>query len=245
MVKTSVNVWLGCTSRRFVKEPVKALKYIFRRIDLNIKIIDIDELCCGSVLYTTGQGKRGNENRAAVEKMLREKKISEMILLCPGCLRTFSEYYVPRRNNSLKQVYHYTQILSKNLDSLDFKTSRRRKIKVTYHDPCHLGRHMGITEPPRLILKAIPNVEFLEMPKAKDESFCCGSGGGVRAYNKTLADHSSVLRLREAQYSGADYLVTSCPFCERSFLSAQESDRSIRGIKVQNLAVFLNNFLTE
>jgi heterodisulfide reductase subunit D len=221
------------------------LNTIFNKINKKIKVVDKGELCCGSVLYTTGQGKRGNKNRTVTEHVLKRNNITEMVLLCPGCLRTFSEYYIPRKSNPLKKVDHYTRILTDNLDSIEFKTPRRKKLKVAYHDPCHLGRHMGITEEPRTLLQTIPGVEFVELPQARAESFCCGSGGGLRAYNKDLADHSSSLRLQEAKSIEADHLITSCPFCERSFLAAQESDRNVRDIKVQNLAVFLEAFIIE
>jgi heterodisulfide reductase subunit D len=169
-----------------------------------------------------------------------------MILLCPGCLRTFNDYFIPRKANPLKKVYHYTELMEQNLDKIQFDTKKRVRTKrVTYHDPCHLGRHLGLFEPPRVILNHIPKVEFVEMPTAHEGSFCCGSGGGLRAYNKDLADYASALRLKEAKSIDADCLITSCPFCERSFKAAQESDKETRGLKVFNLAVFAAQYMKD
>jgi heterodisulfide reductase subunit D len=214
------------------------------KLNKSLKVVDNGELCCGSVLYTTGQENRAGKNRLEVEKHLREKKISEMVMLCPGCLRTFNDFYVPRRNNPLKKVEHYTQLIVPELSKLEFKQSRRKNPKkVTYHDPCHLGRHLGIYDEPRAILSHMPGYDFVELPTNCENSFCCGSGAGVRASNKELADYTSALRLREALSIEADIMVTSCPFCERSFLAAQKVHKDVRGIKIRNLAVFMEENL--
>ncbi|UCH90069.1 MAG: hypothetical protein JSV49_05345 [Thermoplasmata archaeon] len=227
-----------------MREPVDALKVLLTKLNKKMVVVESGELCCGSVLYTTGQARRAAGNKKEVEKFLTKYKITEMVLLCPGCLRTFHEYYIPRKSNPLKKVYHYTQLLTEDLEALEFKSPpRARERTVTYHDPCHLGRHMGIYDEPRILLKNIPNTKFVELPTSCDSAFCCGSGGGVRALNKELADNTSALRLKEALSIGAEYLVTSCPFCERSFYSAQESDRSLKQIKVVNLAVFIKQNL--
>ena len=243
--KKKIDIWLGCTSRRYLSEPAGAVQELLRNVGFAPRIVDIGELCCGSVLYTTGQEKSAAKNRLETEKLLRKKNIKEMVLLCPGCLRTFQEYYVPRKNNPLKKVYHYTQLIEPELDKLDFKNEGRKIKRVTYHDPCHLGRHLGIYDEPRNILKAMPNVEYVEMPTTCEESFCCGSGAGVRAYNRDLADYTSALRIREAKAISAQYLITSCPFCERSFVSAQEAIMDLKGIRIVNLAVFVKQFLKD
>jgi heterodisulfide reductase subunit D len=215
-----VTIWAGCTSRYFLAPTLASLEKILNHLGRKMVLIDDGSVCCGSVLYTTGRKRKASSNRLEVEKVLNKKRVTDLVSVCPGCTRTFKEFYLPRKNNKLRSVKHITELLSEELDNLKFK-KKRKKLKITYHDPCHLGRHMFIYDEPRRILNALPGVEFIEMNKTMDESFCCGSGGGVRACNKEMADTASGFRLSEAKGIDADLLVTSCPFCERSFVSAK------------------------
>jgi heterodisulfide reductase subunit D len=235
--KNMLHVWLGCTSRAFLKGSVENLFKTMQKIDLRFKVIDDLDICCGSVLFVTGQNKSAMQNLKQVEKTLVKKKVNHLISLCPGCTRTFKEHYLPRKTNPLKTVAHYTEILLPYIDKFEFKS--RGNVKVTYHDPCHLARHMGITEPPRDIIKALPGVQFTELPTHHEDAFCCGSGGGLRSYNKDLANNTSLLRLREADSLQVDYLLTTCPFCERSFMTAQELPGAPKKLKIKNLIDFL------
>ena len=96
-------------------------------------------------------------------------------------------------------------------------------MKVTYHDPCHLGRHLsdaGVYEPPRNILKSIPGIELVEMERIRENSWCCGAGASVSQVNPDFAMWTANERLKEAKATGATALVTSCPWCERNFKDA-------------------------
>lgn len=238
--KDTIFLWLGCTSRSFLKGSVKNLYKIFDKLNIKFKIIDDTDICCGSVLFVTGQKNAAIENMKSVEKILTKKKVSHLVSLCPGCTRTLKEYFLPRKTNPLKKVEHFTETIVANLDGVEFK--KDGVYKVTYHDPCHLARHMGIIVPPRRIIKALPGVSFIELPTHQDDAFCCGSGGGMRSYNKDLADKASLLRLQEAVGTGAEILLTSCPFCERSFKSAMELPGAPKNLKVVNLVDFIPKF---
>ena len=101
---------------------------------------------------------------------------------------------------------------------------------VTYHDPCHLGRRdhvyvpgeaiMGIYDPPRNIIKSIPGVELIEMERIKENAWCCGAGGGVREAYPDFNAFTAQERIEEAKSTGAEALVTACPWCERNFIDA-------------------------
>jgi Fe-S oxidoreductase len=95
-------------------------------------------------------------------------------------------------------------------------------MKVTYHDPCHLGRHLspGVYEPPRSILKSLPGIELVEMDRNRENAWCCGAGSGVKEANSNLALWTANERLKEAKAAGAEALVTNCPWCERNFKDA-------------------------
>jgi Fe-S oxidoreductase len=236
-----IYLWLGCTSRTFLKNSVKNLYKILDNLTINYKVIDDTDVCCGSVLYVTGQEKVAMENLKTVENTLAQKKVHHLVSLCPGCTRTFKEFYLPRQSNPLKKVEHYTELLMNNLDKFEFQENG--KFKVTYHDPCHLARHMDIIEPPREIIKALPGVLYTELPTNKNDAFCCGSGGGLRSYNKDMANNSSLLILKEAEKIGAEIILTSCPFCERSLHMATELPEAPKNIEVLNLVDFLPKFI--
>jgi heterodisulfide reductase subunit D len=109
-------------------------------------------------------------------------------------------------------------------------------ITVTYHDPCHLGRHMEIYEPPRNILKAIPEVSLIEMKRNRNNAWCCGAGGGLKSQFPEMAVDIAKDRISEAIETQSSHVVTSCPFCERNLTDAISQDAEI---KVINIIVFI------
>ncbi|UCF07351.1 MAG: hypothetical protein JSW28_06765, partial [Thermoplasmata archaeon] len=216
MTNSTVTLWVGCTSRRYLEDTVRSFEKILSHLGKTFEIIDdTDDACCGSVLYGTGQEAEANTNMEKIDKLLTDKSVEDMVTMCSGCMKTFGERYTFRKTNPLKTAKHVSQFLVENLDKLHFKNDE--PMVVTYHDPCHLGRHMSIMEEPRTMIRAVPKVTLKEMRHNLEGSFCCGSGGGVRAYNRDMADSASALRVLEAKATGARYLITACPFCERSF----------------------------
>ena len=87
------------------------------------------------------------------------------------------------------------------------------KHKVTYHDPCHLGRHSGVFDAPRNVIKKIKGVEFVEMERSRENSRCCGAGGGYKSQFNDFATNVAAERIRDAEATGAEILITCCPFC--------------------------------
>ncbi len=122
------------------------------------------------------------------------------------------------------EVKHITEVLVDllNNNQVPFKQEEGEKLKVTYHDPCHLGRHMDLYEIPREVVAKIPGVELIEMKRNRKHAWCCGAGGGVKSQFPDLAKDISKERIREAVESGADILTTSCPFCIGNFRDAYE-----------------------
>ena len=103
------------------------------------------------------------------------------------------------------------------------KFTKKVPMKVTYHDPCHLGRHLGengVYDPPRDVLKSMPGIELVEMERNRENAWCCGAGAGVSQANPELALWTANERLKEAKATGAAALVTACPWCERNFKDA-------------------------
>jgi Fe-S oxidoreductase len=114
-------------------------------------------------------------------------------------------------------VVHITQFLAQLISEGRLTISKGYEKKITYHDPCYLGRHNGVFDEPREVLKKIPGLEFNEMAESMEESFCCGMGGGRVWAETPKTERFSNLRLEQAIGVGAEILVTSCPYCITAF----------------------------
>jgi heterodisulfide reductase subunit D len=113
------------------------------------------------------------------------------------------------------------------------KLTKPVNLKVTYHDPCHLGRHSGVYEAPRKLLKMIPGLELIEMERHGENARCCGAGGGLKSGYPDIQNKISQTRIREAEATGATELVSACPFCYQGLqvgIQALDSKLTMRDI---------------
>ncbi len=193
--KADVIYWAGClTSYRQQKTALAQLKILGR---FGARVLE-DERCCGSpLLRLGGEPVTSGHNLEQV----RKSGAKTLVTGCAGCYKTLKDG-IPG-----VEVLHVTQFLARHVDELPFK---RLPYKVTYHDPCHLGRCMGIYEEPRAIIRRI--CELKEMHTSKKEARCCGGGGGVRRGYGDLAGRVAKKRLAETP-DGVDYIITACPMC--------------------------------
>lgn len=188
-------------------------------------VLSQDEWCCGSIALRIGDEKVAKE---AMEHNIEEfKKIgaSTVFTACAGCYRTLKKDYPQLLGEELPfEVKHITEILNDMLtnNEIPFKGDDVEVIKVTYHDPCHLGRHMSLYEIPRELISKIPGVFLVEMKRNRKNAWCCGAGGGVKSQFPELALEISKERLKEAINTGAEILLTSCPFCINNLNEAYE-----------------------
>jgi len=160
-----------------------------------------------------------------------------MVTTCAGCYKTTSTDYGKYFSNPTFPVYHFAQYVNQLIKEKKLKFTKEIKAKVTYHDPCHLGRHGGVYEDPREILKKIPGVELVEMPRNRRGSRCCGAGGGFKSAFNDVAVNIAAERVKEAVATGADILVTTCPFC---VLNLQAGAKAIgSNIKVLDVSELL------
>jgi len=174
--------------------------------------------------------------------LFRKHEIREVVTSSPHCFHTFSnEYPVYQAIQSpdervVFQVRHYTEFLKDLLDQgvLSFDTSL--DIKVTYHDPCYLGRHNRIFDAPRDIIRAIPGIELVEMAHFREDSLCCG-GGGDRMWQDDMDGNPkmSEIRIREAAATGAELVITACPLCLIMLEDACKTEGLEEKLKVMDL----------
>ena len=159
-------------------------------------------------------------------KTFIENGVKRILVSSPHCYHTFKNEYAEFMVNF--EVVHITQYLSELIDEGKLAFTKEYGKKVTYHDPCYLGRHNGIFDEPRKVLTKIPGLELHEMPESRADSLCCGGGGG-RIWMETLkGERFSDFRIEQAVSVGAEVLVTSCPYCithfEESRLTLTDSE---------------------
>ena len=208
-----VLYYIGCTARYRVPEIADAMLEIFDKLRLNYQVMG-DEWCCGSVLFRTGQVEAANELVAHNVEAIKKSGAKTVVFTCPGCMKTFEKNYPDMG----VELVHSTQFLTR-LGTMNLK---KEDLKAAYHDPCHLGRDLGIYEEPRAVLNEV--VAVTEMKREKEQAWCCGSGGGVKSAFDEFALWSATERLKEAKEAGAEALVSACPFCKRNLKEAAEKE---------------------
>lgn len=205
----------GCTAREKLNSISKATERILKAANVKYETLD-DEKCCGSVLLRTGFLDD------AIEQMngnLKDLEGRTILTSCAGCYKTLKEDYKKYLSVELK-VIHISQLLEQLIKENKISIKGKDNLNVTYHDSCHLGRHAGEYEAPRNVINSISNL--VEMENIKEKSRCCGSGGGVKSAYGDLSDSIANLRIKEAEETGADLLVSACPFCKLNL--SQNSD---------------------
>ncbi len=211
--RNKVLLFFGCTAvyDTNIREIAIDTVNILDRLGIDYGCLGEGEKCCGSVLLRMGDHEF---ERIASDniKILNDLHIETLVTSCAGCYKTLKEDYakVGRLNF---EVLHTVQFLNRLVEQkkLVFRVPVERL--VTYHDPCHLGRASGVFDEPRAVMEAIPGLELVEMPRHGAYSRCCGAGGGVKAGFPDLQNKMAQARIREAEATGAQELVSACPFC--------------------------------
>ncbi len=144
-----------------------------------------------------------------------------MVFPCPGCLRAFREDTPRLLKRALPfATQHVTELVATELGRRAVPLQRQSRI-VTYHDPCNLGRGLGVYDSPRRVISSIPGIRLAEMARSGKAAFCCGHGGFVRADHLDVAVDSAASRWTEAVATGADTVLSACPACDTAFLEAR------------------------
>ncbi|MFC1860788.1 (Fe-S)-binding protein [Chloroflexota bacterium] len=175
--------------------------------------------CCGSTLYNLGFWDELNTLMAKKAAIMSKLKGKQVLFINPHC-----QEFMQKRSGDiaaeLKGITgrHFSELLADALKDGKLKTKEKQNIKVSYHDPCYLGREMGICEAPRKVLSYINGLELIEMKRNRLNAYCCGAGGGGRIeaypdFSRSMAES----RIEEFKETGAELLITACPYCKEVF----------------------------
>jgi heterodisulfide reductase subunit D len=227
--------FVGCTTSYREKNVAIATAEILNSLQIEFKILK-DERCCGSPVYMTGQSDKAKKIAEENVKMFKDEGIEKIITSCAGCYRTLKDTYPNKFGfDHGIEIIHMPKFLLNMLNSGELKFNKEVNMKITYHDPCHIGRHMGIYEPPRNVLNKIPGIELVEMDRNRHNAWCCGSGGGVRSAFKDLSAFAANERIEEAKGTSAEAIVSCCPFCLNQF-KTHIKDNEIKAFDIAELA---------
>jgi Fe-S oxidoreductase len=244
----------------------KATAKILQKAGVNFGIAGDAETCCGGRAYQMGYKddflKQAKKNMA----MIKKAGIKTLVTGCADGYQAFKVLYDQFDLKGNLEVLHISEYIAKLIKAGKLKPRKKVALSVTYHDPCRLGRlgepwihwngkkipgdrfvfdppkeyrrgTKGIYEPPRDVIKSIPGIKLTEMTRIKEYAWCCGAGGGVNESNPGFAQWTAQERIKEAVSTGAEAIVTACPWCEKTFNDAiKESGSSLKVYDIVELA---------
>jgi heterodisulfide reductase subunit D len=222
--KADLLVFGGCTASYKMPPMLQTGVSILQRQGIPYVYAAGEEVCCASPFLRTGQMEVAGRLMGRNIDLFHQLGVKSIVSPCSGCSKTLRFDYPRFARESGRtwdfEVLHFSQVYARLLAEGKARPSRPIEKVVTYHDPCHIGRSQGIYDEPRAILRSIPGLRLVEMDHAREASRCCGAGGGVKANYPAMAAAIARDRVQEAIATGAEVLVTMCPFCQTSFTQA-------------------------
>ena len=230
-----------------LQEKARTAVTLLKNAGVDIGIMGEEESCCGGRVYDMGYKEEFTRLAENTVKAWTEAGVKTVVTSCADGYHTFSRLY-PRLGAKF-EVLHTVQYLDRLIKEGKIKFSKTVPMRVTYHDPCHLGRRgepyvpwegkekrvrnqivvyeprrpryngaWGVYDAPRDVLKSIPGIELVEMERIKEYAWCCGAGGGTKETYPDFSSWTAAERIEEAKSTGAEAIVSACPWCERNFI---------------------------
>jgi glycolate oxidase len=187
---------------------------IMDKANIDYTALGNEEHCCGYISYLVGDQKEFRRSMKKNISHFERMGLKEIVTTCAGCYRTFKDLYPKQNGFPNIQVYHTVEYLEKLITQGKLSFKNGTEMKVAYHDPCDIGRHMNIYDPPRNAIRAIPSIELIEFPQNRNLAKCCGGGGGLKAFDTEMSLEISYKRVQQALDVGADTIVSACPACK-------------------------------
>jgi Fe-S oxidoreductase len=224
--------FIGCVGAFREDESTLATLTLLDHLGLDYTLID--EVCCSGVLEDVGYAINEDLAKTNITRIFATGA-KTLITGCPYCARTFNNksQYGELKAKGIR-IYHLSQVLK------DFDMGVTTDKRVTYHDPCDLGRHCGIFEEPRETIRKIAR-NFVEMPNNRLDALCCGAGGGVRGAYAKNSIAMARRRLEQAEEIGAEIVLTECNSCVHNLSNAKLRKQKF---EIYNTTQFINNLIT-
>jgi len=250
--KAKLGYFAGCTASFVEQDIAQSAAKLLDAAGVEFTTLGKDEMCCGIPMLVAGKWDLFEQALRHNSAAMQAKGVEEVVTSCPACWLVWNTYY-PQWAEKLGipfdfKAKHYSQVLSEKIASGSFKLtevpeSLKAQIessgtaKVTFHDSCHIGRAGGVYEPPRDLIRAIPNVELVEMAHSKEDALCCGSVLTRIGEPHPTSEKLGTKRIGEAEATGADALLALCPCCQFQLrVSANEKGSELPVIDLARLA---------
>jgi Fe-S oxidoreductase len=216
-----------------LKKVAAATVKILNKAGVNFGILGTKENCCGESIRKTGNEPLFKHLAKENIKTFIDHGVKKILVSSPHCYHTFKNEY-PEFNVHF-EIIHISQFLSELMREGRLTPARKYGQTMTYHDPCYLGRHNGIFDAPRDVLNRVSDTALNEMENCRENSFCCGGGGGRIWMETPKGERFSDLRLQQAIEVEAELLVTACPYCMTNFTGSSLSLEGGRTIEIKDI----------
>ncbi|MFX0058419.1 MAG: (Fe-S)-binding protein [Candidatus Heimdallarchaeota archaeon] len=240
--KANTLCWLGCTVATRTPKTAEAFINILNHSNTEFTMLGNQEGCCGYVLISTGLWEDAKKVAKATIERIEKTNAHTLVTPCSGCYYTFKRLYPEILDINMPcKILHTSHFLEKTIKTKDIDL-KPLDLNVTYHDPCSLGRHSNVFEPPRNVLKAIPNLNLVEMSLNRDCARCCGGGGGLWTFSNDVSLESTQTRLKEDYVpTNVNILTTTCPQCKLNFRFASRMNiLSHNSLKIYDITEIFN-----
>jgi Fe-S oxidoreductase len=236
--------WVGCAGAldERARKGVQATARMLHRAGVTFAILGPKESCTGDPVRRLGNEYLYQEQTKMNIATLDEVGAKKIIASCPHCFNTIKNEYPALGGNY--EVIHHAQLLEHLVKAGKLVPGSGYTGKVTYHDPCYLGRHNRVIDEPRTVLSAIPGVEQIEMRRCKERGFCCGAGGARMWLEETIGKRVNMERTEEALGTGADVVSTACPYCMIMLDDAVRAFNKEDDVRVLDLSQLVEESLT-
>jgi Fe-S oxidoreductase len=227
--------WVGCTEALEERSTrvAQAVTRLLKRTGIRFAILGAEESCCGEPARRLGNEYLFQLQAEKNIALFKNYEVKRIVTACPHCYNTIKNEY-PQFGGEF-EVIHHTEIIAQLIKEGRLKAKRGVGV-VTYHDPCYLGRYNDIYQPPRKIIKSIPETKMVEMEKNRENGFCCGGGGGHMWLEEREGQRINELRTEQALATGAKMVITACPFCLQMFDDGIKAKAAEEKLKVMDIA---------
>jgi Fe-S oxidoreductase len=224
-----------------LKKVAQATASILNQAGVDFGILGSKEMCCGESVRTAGNEALFKRVARENIKTFVENGVKKILLSSPHCYHTFKNEYPEFMVNF--EVIHISQYLFQLMNEGRLMPTKEFEKRVAYHDPCYLGRHNGIYDEPREVLKSIPGLELRELAESRENSLCCGMGGGRIWMETPKSERFSDIRLEQAIEAGAEVLATACPYCITQFEDSRLTMEDSEAIQIMDITEILQEVI--
>jgi Fe-S oxidoreductase len=223
------------------RKVTESMTRILHHLGVKFAILGMEEGCCGDPARRVGNEYLYQILAQTNIETLQRYKVTRILTTCPHCYNTLKVEY-PQLGFSC-DVMHHTAFLKESIQSGRLKFDHPLKKRLTYHDPCYLGRYSGIYEPPRDVLKSIRTLDIREMEHSRVDSLCCGAGGGWMWMDEKIGKRINLHRLEDALTTNPEWIATACPFCVTMFDDAIKDKEMEESLKIWDIAEIVEQAL--